>query len=144
MKKILLTILLLAGLTATAQHNFPRYFQQVNRSNTNRFTTGGALSYRWIQLTDSLQNDTVSILPSSYQNVYTVTGSAGSPDSINRNIWIVSNDANAYLNDNIYIYSTVAAGDTIFFNGSIINEGGITTYSKSIWWNNTWNTLLHP
>lgn len=97
-----------SGLTATAQHNYPRYFQQVNRGQTNRFTTGGALSFRYLNLIDSLQNDTISILPSSYQNVFWIAGSADNPDSLARDILINSNNANAYLNDEIWIYAPVS------------------------------------
>jgi len=119
MKKFLLSIMLFAGLAATAQQNYPRYFQQVNKTNTNRFTTGGGLSYRYLQLTDSILNDTISILPSALTNIYTITGSTGHPvvgDSIQRNIWINSSNINTYLNDEMIFNITLAAGDTLFVN----------------------------
>jgi len=134
MKKIVLSILLLAAISASAQLNYPRYFQQVNRTNTNRFTT--VQSYRWETFIDSTTADTIRLQPSAGINVYSIVAGSNRTDSISHNHLITSNNGNTYLNDLLYFNILLDYSDTLKFDsGSFSAPGGSTPgpYTSARW-----------
>jgi len=137
MKKILIaSAILICSIIneVTAQFSYPAFFQQVNRNNTNRFTT--TLSNRWIVYSDTT-NDTITVTPSAVNNYYTISHLTRT-DSITANLVIVITNPNVYFGTIITFIVNNNGGKTFSFASAapITSTNNATTanYIVQFWW----------
>ncbi len=122
MKKFILLLLVgVFSLAASAQSTTPRFGITANQDNTGR-----ALTYKYVTVTDVAAADSVVARPAAWKTIYRVT----LLDSLTFKQPVVTN---CYAGDNITIIAAAASGTPkLKFTGSLWQTAGTATLSTGL------------